>query len=103
MNGAEALTGLEAIGATPVVFVTPQRIEPPPTEGFGSIIAQGLEALEGRIAHADAMVRAFATDSSVPIHEVTIALEEARLAVELALQVRTRVVEAYRELMTMQL
>jgi flagellar hook-basal body complex protein FliE len=37
----------------------------------------------------------------VPLHQVTYALEEARLSVELAMQVRTRLVESYRELMNM--
>jgi len=49
------------------------------------------------------MVKAFALDDSIPVHQVTFALEEARLAVELAMQVRTRLLESYRELMNMQL
>jgi len=37
------------------------------------------------------------------VHQVTLALEQARLSVELAMQVRQRLVESYRELMNMQL
>jgi flagellar hook-basal body complex protein FliE len=70
---------------------------------FGELLGQGLEHVEHKIAHADDMVRTFALDGSVPIHQVTIALEEARIAVELAMQVRTRLVEAYREIMNTQL
>lgn len=71
--------------------------------GFGDMLGQGMKAVEDKVAAADEMVRAFALDESVPIHQVTIALEEARLAVDLALQVRTRLVEAYREIMNTQL
>lgn len=62
-----------------------------------------MEALDQRIATANDLVRQFAVDDSVPVHQVTLALEEARLAVELAMQVRTRMVETYREFITMQL
>jgi flagellar hook-basal body complex protein FliE len=59
--------------------------------------------MEARITRADEMVKRFAVDDSVPVHQVTYALEEARLSIELAMQVRTRLVEAYRDLMNMQL
>lgn len=70
---------------------------------FQSVLSAGLDTVNQKIAHADDLVRQFALDDSVPVHQVTIALEEARLSVELAMQVRTRLVETYRELMNMQL
>ena len=71
--------------------------------GFGDMLANGLGQVENRVDAANEMVRSFATDGTVPIHHVTIALEEARMAVELAVQVRSRLVEGYREIMNMQL
>jgi flagellar hook-basal body complex protein FliE len=70
---------------------------------FASAMAAGLHQVEARMAHADALVTAFATNDSIPVHQVTIALEQARLSVELALQVRTKLVDAFHEIMTMQL
>jgi flagellar hook-basal body complex protein FliE len=70
---------------------------------FGELIARGLDQMEAKVDRANDLVRRFATDDSIPVHEVTLALEEARMAVELALQVRTRVLQAYREIMNMQL
>lgn len=74
-----------------------------PGVNFEQVLSSGIEALDRKLATADDLVRKFALDDSVPVHQVTIALEEARIAVELAMQVRTRLVETYRELMTMQL
>jgi flagellar hook-basal body complex protein FliE len=37
------------------------------------------------------------------MHEVSLALEQARLSVEIAAEVRTRLLESYRDFMTMQL
>ncbi|HYD85986.1 MAG TPA: flagellar hook-basal body complex protein FliE [Vitreimonas sp.] len=72
-------------------------------ESFADVLQAATAQLDARVAHADAMVRAFVVDDTIPIHEVTIALEQARIAVELALEVRTRVIESYREIMNMQL
>ena len=70
---------------------------------FASILAEGIRSIETKIAQADEMVKAFALDDSIPVHQVTYALEEARLSVELAMQVRARLLESYRDLMNMQL
>jgi flagellar hook-basal body complex protein FliE len=82
-------------------------LQPPAGEhasgSFAALLTDGLGAVEEKVARADALVRQFAIDDSVPVHQVTIALEEARLATELAMQVRARIVEGYRELMNMQL
>jgi len=70
---------------------------------FASLLAQGLHSVQAKVEHADALVKAFALDDNIPVHQVTYALEEAKLAVEFAVQVRSRVLDGYRELMNMQL
>jgi len=70
---------------------------------FASILTEGMRNVDSKVATANDLVRQFALDDTVPLHQVTVALEEARLAVELAMQVRARLVEGYRELMNMQL
>lgn len=70
---------------------------------FASLLSEGIKSLETKVAHADEMVKTFALDDGIPVHQVTYALEEARLAVELAMQVRSRLLEGYRDIMNMQL
>lgn len=74
-----------------------------PSVGFADLLANGFQTMDAKVAHADRMVERFALDDNVPLHQVTIALEEARLSVEFAMQVRQRLVEGYKELMNMQL
>ena len=91
---ANTLTGLSPSTA----------VATPAAQGnFSDILADGLRAVDSKVARADAMVEAFAKGDPIPVHQVTIALEQARLAVELAVQVRTRLVETYRDFMSMQL
>ena len=107
------MTGIEAAGAiglgsgdaaiSRLVLTAPVAPAQAGQAGFADILASGLRNVEGKLATANELVQRFALDDSVPLHQVTYALEEARLSVELAMQVRTRLVESYRELMTMQI
>lgn len=74
-----------------------------PGADFSNVLTDSLAKMDAKVAHADEMVTRFALDDNTPIHQVTVALEEARLSVELAMQVRQRFVEGYRELMNLQL
>lgn len=69
---------------------------------FANMMLSKLAKVESTVANANTLVQQFAVDDSVPVHKVTYALEEARLAVEMMVQVRTRLVEGYREIMNMQ-
>ncbi len=75
----------------------------PQGAGFGELLMQGLRGVDAKLNAADNLVARFAVDDDIPVHQVTMALEEARLSVDLAMQVRGRLVEGYRELMNMQL
>lgn len=70
---------------------------------FGQMLLGGVQDVDHKLADADATARAFALDDSIPLHQVTFALEQARLSFELMLQVRARLVEGYQEIMRMQL
>lgn len=98
LGSASAAPVLDRLGvAAPIT--QPRTV----TEDFASILTAGMETVEQKVANADALARQFALDDSIPVHRVTFALEEARLSLELAMQVRQRLVESYRELMNMQL
>lgn len=107
------MTGVEAISAIGIADTAPVAMQlggatatlAPPTGGasFADMMVTGLRGVDEKIATADKLVQQFALDESVPVHQVTIALAEAKLAVELAIQVRTRLVEGFRDLMNTQL
>jgi flagellar hook-basal body complex protein FliE len=70
--------------------------------GFGDILMSGLRDVDAKVGQADALVQSFAMGKPIPLHQVTLALEQARLSVDLAMEVRARLVETYRDFMTMQ-
>ncbi|WP_208455879.1 flagellar hook-basal body complex protein FliE [Burkholderia gladioli] len=71
--------------------------------GFADWLVDGATQVDRSAALADDAVARFALDGSVPPHQVMLSLEEARLSLQFALQVRSRLVEGYQELMRMQL
>jgi flagellar hook-basal body complex protein FliE len=75
----------------------------PATTNFVDLMRVGFQDVEQKIERANDLIQEFAVDDSVPIHRVMIAIEEARLSVEIAMQVRTKLVDGYRDLMNMQL
>ena len=97
---AAALNALSLPGALPGALPTASAAG---GASFGDMLMQGIQGVDRRVANADAMVRAFTLNGDVPIHQVTFALEEARLSLELMMQVRARLVESYQRMMEMQL
>ena len=70
---------------------------------FSAQMIAGLERLNESLNSASAATMQFAVGESIPPHEVMLALEEARMNLQLAIQVRNRLLEGYQELMRMQL
>jgi len=78
-------------------------VRPAASQSFAGMLMNGVSQVDAKVTEADQLVRQFVVDDSVPIHQVTYALEQARLSVELMMQVRARLVEGYQEIMRMQL
>lgn len=100
------MTGILPIGGVQGLVERALTTVGPPVSSsasFTDILTAGLRQVDAKVGKADALIKAFAEGQTIPVHQVTLALEQAHLAVELATQIRTRLIETYREFMTMQL
>lgn len=70
---------------------------------FGDMVTSQMEKMNNSQIQADELIQDFAAGKTEDLHQVMIAAEEARISMELAVQVRNKVVEAYKELSSMQL
>lgn len=93
----------QLVPITKLGFDSPVIATGSPAASFQSMLTSGLDGINTKISKANDLVRQFAVNDDIPVHQVTIALEEARLSIEMAMQVRMRMLEGYRELMNMQL
>jgi flagellar hook-basal body complex protein FliE len=83
----------------------PEPMEQTSSQGpaFMQMLGSQVNELNGSLEQADQAARALAAGEDIPVHDVMIAMEHARLKLQLAVEVRNRVVDAYQNLTNMQL
>lgn len=65
---------------------------------FGQVLNEAVNRLNESQARADTAVRQFLAGEVQDVHHVIIALREAELSMQLAVEVRNKVLEAYQEI-----
>jgi flagellar hook-basal body complex protein FliE len=108
------VSGIEPIGAAALqplsgVFPT-DEIGPPatvqgadPAGGFSQLVTQGLAQVNEKLLANQTSLQRLATGDTQNVHQVMIQLEESRLSFQLMMQVRGRLLEAYQDVMKMQI
>ena len=70
---------------------------------FGEVVQKFIEDTNTQQIQADASVERLATGESESIHETMLALTKADLSLRVFMEVRNKVLDAYQEVMRMQL
>lgn len=70
---------------------------------FGQILEDKLSAVNDKQVSAQEISKQFVEGDDVDVHQVMLSTEEAKLSLDLAIQVRNKLVDAYQELSKMQL
>lgn len=104
-----SVPGIESIGFTPMVPATVGTANVNATartqesgDDFGSLVLDGLDKLEQVQDRSDSLAVKAATGDLTSIHDYTIAATEASVTTQLTVAVRNRCVEAFNEIMRMQ-
>jgi flagellar hook-basal body complex protein FliE len=96
----EAITALSALPEmTPM---TPIGRTDPAAGTFMVELEKGAQGLNQSLNVAESGTRALAAGQNVAVHDVMISLEQARLDMQFAVQVRNRVMAAYHDIISMQ-
>lgn len=102
-NGIDsALAQMRATAAQ----VAPQSAAASPTAsgaGFASALTDALRDVSAQQARGDDLKRRLDTDPNLALQDVVIELSKASLSFQMMVQVRERLVSAYREVMNMQI
>tara|TARA_B100000745_G_scaffold238943_2_gene161719 strand:- start:177 stop:470 length:294 start_codon:yes stop_codon:yes gene_type:complete len=96
------IEAIEAINIAPVQPDAMPAINETSTS-FADLLGQGVNTVNNQLLHASELSNKVALGEAVNLHEVVIAMEHAKLSMELAVEVRNRVLEGYQELMRMQI
>jgi len=94
--------GIESVAAVASTPAGPAH-SPSGVDAFARLLQEGVGTLNARVQTAETALRDLAAGKPVPLHEVMIRLEQARLSVQTFVQVRNKLVESYQDLMRTQL
>ena len=70
-------------------------------KSFDNVLKKIVADVNGLQVQADDLVNKLATDEVTDVHDVMIAVEKANISMELMLEIRNKIVEAYQEIMRM--
>lgn len=72
-------------------------------KSFESVLKNSLDKLNEKQIEADNITNEFIVGGDVEVHEMMLSMEEAKMSLQLAIQVRNKIVDAVKELTNMQL
>jgi flagellar hook-basal body complex protein FliE len=93
---------IASVAGTPGINAAQSAAAPKAAEGFGDTISAALEAVSQSEFAADSVAESIATGGDASIQDLMISMTKAQLNVDLLVQVRNKAVEAYQEIMRMQ-
>ncbi|MDF2787983.1 MAG: flagellar hook-basal body protein FliE [Neobacillus sp.] len=82
---------------------TKNKPQSPADSSFGTLLNQYIQDANGAVKNFESKSLSLAKGEAVNLHDVTIAAQKASIAVSLTTQVRDKAVEAYQEMMRMQI
>lgn len=102
MNVIDGIGGIGGIDAG----IHAGKRQPAPATGDGDFLAallQGMDRVQQDNTRASTALAALAAREDIAAHDVILAMEQARLSLQLAGEVRQRLVDAYKEITGMQI
>jgi flagellar hook-basal body complex protein FliE len=100
------IESLQAPGAHDEV-APPPALRVPDTRASGPSflqrVSEGLQEVNQQLLTSQVDLQRLAVGDAENLHEIMIRLEESRISLQLMLQVRNRVLEAYQDVMRMQI
>lgn len=103
----QAQASISAIGSAPADFSPLSPIgaatKAASGAGFGQMVSDGISQVNQQLITSQVDLQRLATGDVQNLHQVMMGLEETRLSFQLFLQVRNRMLEAYQDVMKMQI
>ena len=96
------MSGIDRITSVGAAIGTGSSKKQEKQEGFLDMLGKAIRRVDQDIKEADRAAEAFASGANGNIHEVMIVAEKAELSFRLVSAMRNKLIEAYREIMRIQ-
>ncbi len=94
---------VKGISSLPLEKARPEKkVAHDPVSDFKKILSQSVEEVNGLLTNADQSAQEMVA-GKMDIHQAMIAIEQASISFSLLLQVRNKMLEAYQQIMQMQI
>jgi flagellar hook-basal body complex protein FliE len=97
------IQGVNPIGSLPSIDGVRKPAAADPASNFGDVFKDAIGTVEQYRANAEESANRFMNGETEEIHQVILAGQRAEIAFETFLQVRNKAVQAYQEIMRMQM
>lgn len=97
-----AIEGITPLNTGRIQLKQPSLAEPNEKVSFKDLLDTAITQVNEMQKGADQKIALYAAGQITDPHEVTIAVEEAHLALQYTMQIRNKLLEAYQEIMRMQ-
>ena len=102
VNGIEGLASLKEVNIPETIFNQPEP-QAPQRAGFNELLDIAVSSISETQTTADSAIKNLAAGNDVSLHNVALAVQKANLTLQLALQVKNKITEAYQEVTRMQI
>jgi len=100
INGIDGGLGLAGISRPLPSTVANEAVASP--DGFTKVLGEMVSKVNGEQLEANKAINSFVTGESKGLHEVMIAIEKSSISFQFLSQVRNKALDAYHEIMRMQ-
>lgn len=99
-----SVSGIEGVGAAGFTPFVPPQVGPAASSssGFGDLVLDGIDRLSALHRTTDSLAVQAATGRLENLHDYTIAATQANVATQVTVAVRNKAVEAFNDIMRMQ-
>ncbi|MFS2205172.1 flagellar hook-basal body complex protein FliE [Variovorax sp. Varisp36] len=97
---AQAGSPMQAAGATDPAHLA-NAADVSATGSFGNMVSEGLSQINSKMVDSEVGLQKLAIGDAQNLHQLMINLEESRLSFQVMMQVRSRLLEAYQDIMKM--
>jgi flagellar hook-basal body complex protein FliE len=77
--------------------------QPSDSSSFFNMISEKLHSIDHSIKESDSLMQAYIKGENIPVHDIMIALGKAKTEIQLAVEIRNKLLESYQEITRIQL
>ncbi len=107
VNGINPISGISSLNSLnrieKIASESASKVKGTSDTDFASVLKQALEEVNSQQKQSENIINEFAAGKISNIHDVIVTAEKASMSLKLTMEVRNSIVDAYREIMRMQL